>query len=177
MEDGLKNGGFVGGSVKMSQLNGAWFAMGGYRLAWVINEHFTFGAAYYDLLKQATHFDLYVPPEAQPPGAKRHLIQTNYAGMELGYIGSPEKIIFFSVYTLLGLGHLQYVEPDFLTATRDDRFVFAEPSVDVNLNLSSKIKFAASVGYRLVSGIKATGMSDQDMTGPTYTASIIIGSF
>ncbi len=175
--NGLKNGGFVGAALKISQLDDAWFAMAGFRMAWVINEHFTFGGAYYDMTEMFTHFDLYVPQEAQPAGEERHLLKTNYAGMELGYIFAPERVVFISLYNLMGIGHLQYVEPKFLAATRDDRYIFTEPSVDINLNLSDHIKITTSAGYRLVSGVRATGMSNQDLSGLTLTASVILGSF
>ncbi len=177
MDDGLKNGGFIGASLKMSQLGDVWFAMTGFRMAWVINEHFYFGGAYYDLEKKLTHFELYVPDIAQPPGAKRHLVQTNYAGAELGYIFAPQNVVFLSVYNLMGIGHLQYVEPDYFVASLDDRFVFTEPAIDVNLNLSNNVKFIASAGYRMVSGIRASGMSNKDLSGITLTASLIVGYF
>jgi len=58
-----------------------------------------------------------------------------------------------------------------------DSFFVIEPSVHVNLNVTTFFRIAAGVSYRYVSGLNSTLSTNADLSGPSGVLTFKFGMF
>lgn len=173
-----QHGGFIAASVTCANVKDAWYGMYGFRMGWIVNRHFSLGAAYFDMAKYLTHYKVYAPDAVQPQqDGNYYLFDTNKAGIEFEYYFTPEKQAHFSLAILMGVGHVIYEEPAYFEALIDDRHLFVEPTVNINFNISEYVKVNIGFIYRFVSGVKAPGLQDGNLSGFTASSSLAVGIF
>lgn len=173
-----KHGGFGALSIKVGKLQDAWYGMLGFRFGWIINNNFSLGAAYYDMARNLTHYDVYAPDAVQPPNNNNYyILDTNLGGLDLEYLLFPEKQIHFGFNLLMGIAHIRYLEPVHFGAVVDDRHLFIEPTLNVSLNVSDHIKVIWGFSYRSADGVKAEGLTDDSVSGLMITGSFAVGLF
>jgi hypothetical protein len=173
-----QHGGFITASAKVAKISDAWFGMLGFRMGWIINRNFSLNAAYYALTPQITHYKLYAPDEVQPPGnGNFYLLDTTMGGIEIEYLFKPHKQVHLSTALFMGMAHIFYQEPVDLRAIVDDRHIFLEPTLNINLNVSDYVKLVFGLSYRFTSGVKAAGLDDDKLAAFTATTSLAVGIF
>ena len=97
-----------------------------------------------------------------------------YGGVEFEYVFDPEEIVHFSVYTLLGMGNVEF---DYANVDGDDNFFVVEPAVNVLLNVTEFFRVGLGVGYRLATGVDLEGLEDADLSGIVATLTFKFGVF
>ncbi|MBN1466050.1 hypothetical protein JXA02_09830 [candidate division KSB1 bacterium] len=173
-----RHGGFVAAAITCAEVSDAWYGMYGFRMGWIINRHFSLGAAYFDMAKYLTHYKVYAPDVVQPAQNSHYfLLDTNKAGLELEYFLNPDGQVHISASALMGIGHIKYEEPAYFEVFIDDRHLFIEPTVTVNLNISENVKLNIGFIYRFVSGIRAEGLNNGSLSGFTVSSSLAVGFF
>jgi len=158
-----ENGGFGGPVLRAADINGNVQAMGGMRGAWLINHRYYLGGALYSVFNEIEKTNL----------------KLTYGGLWLGMIFEPAKLTNFSVDILLGGGDLRdgnYSTDNTFYGSRDS-FLLAEPSVNVNLNLSKLTKLEFGLSYRFVTGSDKTRLSNSNLRGASFNIGLMIGVF
>lgn len=172
------HGGFVALAFKLSRMNEARFGMLGARFGWIVNRNFSLGAAYYGMAGNLTHYDVYAPDVVQPQGnSKYYLFDTYHGGLELEYIYQPDWQVHFSVSSLMGIGHVRYPAKSSEQVLSDDRHLFVEPALNVNVNVSNHVKFIVGFSYMVAAGVKAAGLDGNSLSGFMLNTSIAFGIF
>ncbi len=163
----VENGGFGGPVVKFSDIDNKFaILVGGYG-GWLINHSFMIGGGGYGLVN-----NIHASQAAQLYyGTGDNLrLQFGYGGLMLEYIGEPDKLVHYSVSTLIGAGGVGYNYLDnFYNSFQEDNgrtsaFFVLEPSAGVELNVTRFFRLNAGASYRLVRGSDLPGISDSDLS-------------
>jgi hypothetical protein len=178
LQGNAQHGGFAALGLKLGKVDDAWYGMLGFRFGWIINRSFSIGAAYYDMARNMSHYEIYAPDEVQPTNNNNYYIfDTNLGGLELEYILYPDRQIHFGFNTLMGIGHIRYLEPIYSRAIVDDRHLFIEPTLNINLNVSNHTKLIWGFSYKYTTGVKTEGLSDKSLSGLMITGTFAVGIF
>lgn len=178
LQANAQHGGYVAPAFKLSRINDARFGMYGIRFGWIVNRTFCLGAAYYGMVGNLTHYDIYAPDEVQPEGNSTFfLFDTYHGGMEIEYIYKPDRQVHVSVGALMGIGHVRYHAKSSDVVLSDDRHLFIEPSINANVNISDHVKFILGFSYMVTAGVKAKGLDGNSLSGFTLNASVAFGIF
>ena len=100
----ITHGGFGGPVIKYTQIKGEPALLIGGRGGWIINHSFVIGGGGYGLVSdiEADNFLTFAPLEPIP------YLNFGYGGLELEYIIQSDKLMHFTVYTLIGAGGISY---------------------------------------------------------------------
>ncbi|ELR69787.1 hypothetical protein C900_04634 [Fulvivirga imtechensis AK7] len=119
------------------------------------------------------------------PGRKLDLY-SGYGGLVFGYIIAPKEVIHITLPLLLGAGGIEVVDHH-VANTIDDRgatversvYFVAEPSLQIEVNVTRFFRFAIGGGYRFVQGtdLKNNQVEDKDLTSWTANISFKLGKF
>ena len=175
----ITHGGFGGPVVKYTQIKGEPAVLVGGRGGWIINHAFTIGGGGYGLVNDinANNPPTFLLWEGKP------FLNFGYGGVELEYIIQSERLIHFSVCTLIGGGAVSYRnelwnddDMDDWDSPTDAFFVF-EPSANVELNIISFFRINGGVSYRFISGVHFDDLKNNDLAGPSAQLTLKFGQF
>ena len=177
----VEHGGFGAPVVKYSPVRGEPAVFVGAYGGWLINHSFLLGLGGYGLVSSIEPAEGAGPFYLLPYVPR---IQMGYGGLVLEYIASPEKLVHFSFWMLIGGGEVVYTQWDWWNddwhdsyhGPADQFFVF-EPGANVEVNVTSFFRVAAGASYRLVNGIQLQGLSNTDLSGPALNLALKFGSF
>lgn len=154
----LENGGFGAPVVKFTEVDGKFGLIIGGRGGWIMNHSFVLGGGVYGLVNEIDSDFLFE--------GKLIPLMMGYGGFEMEYIYSPNSLVHFSIYLLLGGGGLTYKEySDWYSPDITDNFWIAEPAVNIELNVSSFFRISAGLGYRFISEIDLGDITSSDIDG------------
>ncbi|MEM8893252.1 MAG: hypothetical protein AAGC88_01665 [Bacteroidota bacterium] len=151
----------------------------GARAGLVVNRRFLFGLAGYGI---ATNLEFDGNPDS---GQIRPLqLYGGYAGMLLGGMIAPQKMIHFSFPVLLGAGGVEVSDENFFPRPSDSdysiersAFFVIEPGVELEINVTRVLRLAVGGSYRWVSGSDLSTLSDNDLTNWAGNFAIRFGGF
>jgi hypothetical protein len=173
----ISHGGFGGPVIKYTQIKGEPGVMVGGRGGWIINHSFIIGGGGYGLVKDIRS-DAIIPGIYTMP-----YLNFGYGGFELEYIIRSDKLIHFSVYSLIGGGAISYRSEmwddnvwDNWNPSNDAFFVF-EPAANVELNVINFFRINAGFSYRFISGVNFNEFKNSDLAGPSATLTFKFGKF
>ena len=169
----MSNGGFGGPVVKYTQIKNEPAVLVGGRGGWIINHTFVIGGGGYGLVNQIEAD--YLVDFNQP------YINFGYGGLELEYIIQSDRLVHFSIYTLIGAGGVNYRDKyyndwynwDF----HSDEFFVLEPALNVEVNITSFFRINAGASYRYISGLSYNDLSNEDFSGFSGVLTFKFGSF
>lgn len=171
----IEHGGFGGPVVKFTQVKNEFGVLVGGRGGWIINHCFVIGGGGYGLANNVDANNFYF-------GAKP-FINFGYGGVELEYIIQSDRLLHFSVYTLIGGGGVSYRNSlwdddywDDWDVPSDAFFVF-EPAANVELNIISFLRINVGVSYRFISGVELDDLKNSDLAGPSAILTLKFGKF
>jgi hypothetical protein len=167
----IESGGYGGPEVKFSSINGEWEVLVGGRGGWIINHQFVVGGAGYGLVTEG---------ETNPGTVFPYLNDTfdmGYGGLLLGYISRSNRLVHVTLDVLIGGGGITPRDDVFQGNFDEDAFFILEPSVNFELNVSRKIRFAFGGGYRITSGVEYFDLDDEDIGGTAINLMLKFGKF
>ncbi|MFO7445730.1 MAG: hypothetical protein R6W90_05150 [Ignavibacteriaceae bacterium] len=169
----ISHGGFGGPVIKFTQIKDEFGVLVGGRGGWIINHQFVIGGGGYGLVNNIEANDFIFSP--QP------FITFGYGGFEMEYIIHSDRLIHFSVYSLIGGGAVTYRDElwddwEDWDYGSDTFFVF-EPAVNMELNIYSFFRLNAGISYRMVSGVDFDTLENSDLSGPSATLTLKFGKF
>ncbi len=173
------HGGYGGPRIMASTINGELGLLVGGHGGWVLNHAMFVGGGGYGLVNPI------MAPTA--PDSEQEYVEFGYGGLELGAIIASNSILHLRVSTLLGGGGLSrswrnenYEEDDHHHGQNyyQDAFFMAEPSIEMEVNMTPWMRLTAGASYRFIDGVEAdSDFSDADFTGPSAMVSLNFGKF
>lgn len=153
--------GFGGPVVKFTEIHKEFgLIVGGYG-GWLINHQFMIGGGGYGLAKSIKS-----PLDSSE-------VDFGYGGFMFEYAHNPSKLYHFTGSLMIGSGWMGNNKMD---SNKKTLFVL-EPTVSMEVNVTSYFHIAGGVSYRYVSGINSLGFSDDDFTNTSITLTLKFGKF
>lgn len=177
----VTHGFYLAPEVKYAQIAGKNSVLLGGRIAWLMNHHFSIGAAGYGMVNR-----IRAPIKFETAGGDRIYRSLGYGGLFLGYVIAPLKVVHAEIDVLVGGGGSGMMHsymgmgayPNGAYGNRDYgtvRFFVVEPEAHVELNISHYVRLAVGGGYRVVSGVNGLGLSNRDIQGPSGSLLVKVG--
>lgn len=167
-------GGFGGPVVKFSSINGSAGLLVGGRGGWIIklnpSSSFVIGGGGYGLANDIKAQNIIINGEQQ-------YLSVGYGGLELEYVEGSNKLIHFSIQSLIGAGGAGYRNKNHGESSNTDSFFVWEPGVNVLLNVTHFFRVGAGLGYRVTSGSHLAEATDSDLSGVTGILTFKFGKF
>ncbi len=167
---GSISGVFGGPLIKYTKLNSEDALIVGARGGWAFNSTFTIGGGAYGLLND-------IPINAAQ--SDTNFINLGYGGIIAEYVGMSDELIHWQVNMLLGTGAVSTRNGN--KTGKNDMIFIIEPGADGVLNISSTIRVALGISYRIVSGVDSDNfngyLKNCDLSGFTASLTMLFGSF
>lgn len=173
----IKSGGFGAPVVKLSVVNGKSSVLTGARGGWIIkfpsNNCFVLGGGGYGL---ATDVRLSILTGS---GVQPLYLSLGYGGLELEYVHASDKLVHFSVQTLIGAGGVTYSKRnhEHLSGYPDSSFFVLEPTANIIVNVTHFFRIGTGIGYRFVNGVHLAGTSDRQLSDISGSLTLKFGKF
>lgn len=173
----IVHGGYGGPVFRVTSIkNSSQIVTGGYG-GWLINHTFMIGLGGYGMVD-----DITAGEGAPLIDGKLPTLNIGYGGLTLEYIIAPEKLIHFTIQSLIGAGGASYINlPSTNSLPSNTRtgtaFFVAELGVNAQLNIASFCRLSAGVNYRFANGVKLAGLSNKDVSGPAGNIALVFGKF
>lgn len=171
----VSHGGFGGPVLKFGEVNGSPGLWVGGRGGWIINfenmHSISIGGGGYGLVTN------HKTPE--PVGGLTEQYATiGYGGFIFEYTNRTYQLAHFTGNFLVGAGGLGLRDKNFSNFSDDtNSFFVVEPSLELELNVTTFFRITAGMGYRFTSGIGHAGFTDSDFSGINGTLTFKFGSF
>jgi hypothetical protein len=159
-------GWFLGPVVKFSSMVDEFAVMPGLRGGWIINHAFSLGLGGYGLAN-----DIQLEGMTGPTSRD---IDFGYGGLELEYINSSNKVIHFTISTLVGGGGVTL--PNIVPDAAEAVFVL-EPMANLVLNVAPVMRVEVGVGYRWVTGTNSVYYDSSTLSSVSGGIALLFGKF
>lgn len=175
-----KSLGFYGGfSVGYSQLDNKDALVTGFRAAMIFNHSTAVGFAGYGFVNNMDGYHWLENEEL------RYSLAGGYGGILVEPIVGGLKPVHLSFPVLLGMGGVGLVKtyaPGFwdhpyYDSTEGDLFFVLEPAAEVEFNLASFFRAAATLSYRFTSDVELFGMDEKVLNGLNFALTFKFGKF
>jgi hypothetical protein len=190
--ENYRSGGYGGPEIKYSKIldNGGLFIGG--RGGWIVNSTFSLGGAGYFLVtshKAYTSETSYTNWKGETITLDtNYYTRMGYGGIFMEYINSSDKVVHFTINTLIGAGWAgNTLAFDKSWGSCDDcddnwlddgsAFFVFEPGIEVDINVTKFFRFGISGSYRFVSSLVLKNISNSDLSGPSANIIFKFGSF
>jgi hypothetical protein len=100
-----------------------------------------------------------------------------YGGFEMEYIHKSDKLTHWTVHTLIGGGTARLRVHDPRSTLESGRFYIVEPSLNVDVNITTWFRIGVGGGYRIVFGLDLEEVTSSDLCGPSGLIIFKFGSF
>ena len=104
-----------------------------------------------------------------------------YGGLILGYVHQSNKAIHFTFTSVFGGGtcneFIIEADGDHGTTFNSPGFFLIEPTLNVEINLTARLRMEAGVGYRWMSGNRFRQLSTSELSGFTVPIALKIGKY
>jgi len=167
----IESGGYGGPLMQTGQiLDNTGFFLGG-QGGWIINHRFVLGGKGYALIN-----------DIDIDGADNLILDFGCGGFMFEYIISSDKLVHYSIQSMIGFGGVRY---DVKDASQDhddldyseDGFFVLEPGGNIIVNLSKGLRLGAGASYRYVNGVDYGNLSNSDLSGASLHLFLKIGEF
>lgn len=165
----IHSGGYGGPVWKLTSINGTTTSLTGGRGAWLINHAFGIGGGGYGTVSDVkAEFTLDDRPL---------YIELDYGGLELEYIHDSDKLLHWTLHTLLSTGtvKLRQHAPD--REVQSDKIYLLEPSLNADLNIARWFRIGFGVSYRYVIDLDLSPLSQSDLSSLSGLICLKFGSF
>ncbi len=167
---GFESGGFGGPAWKMTLLDGDFGILTGGRGGWIINHTFVIGGGGYNTLWD-------IKTGRQTADGVPLYLEMGYGGLEITYIHTSDRLIHYTVNTLLGAGHARLEEHNPQIEYASDRFYVIEPGVNMEINVYRWVRICVGATYRFITGFETEDLSSTDLSGPSGVITLKFGVF
>jgi len=164
---------FIAPELKYTKVIGDWETIAGMRLGYCINHKYVFGLGADGIISDNGF-------EGTGSTSENDYLRNAivYGGFYFDFIvptGIPLQVSF---PTLLGIGgDFVYEKQPYIKILEGSDFLFAEPKINLEFNLSRVIHIGAGVGYRFVANSHIQRLSNKDLSGMVINVTVKLGSF
>jgi hypothetical protein len=170
-EGEISHGGYGGPEVKFTNINNQFGLLVGGRGGWIINHTIVLGGAGYGLTNA-------VDAKVLGPDSAKYLA-FGYGGFVIEWIIKSDKLVHFSVYSLIGGGGAGFrkdLDND-NAEDRSDACLVIEPGATVELNVTKFLRLSLGASYRYINGITTAATSVESLSGPSVSLLLKFGKF
>ena len=164
------SGGYGGPVYKVGMINGKTGMFTGGRGGWIINHKFVIGGGGYGLVSD-------IETDMVSENGEKLYLDLDFGGLELEYIHNSDKIVHWTIHTMLGRGKATLLEHDPKSAEESDHFYMVIPSFDVDFNINSWFRIGVGASYRLALDLDLDQLSNSDVSGLSALIILKFGSF
>ncbi|MBU0508221.1 hypothetical protein KKH27_05225 [bacterium] len=105
-----------------------------------------------------------------------------YGGFTIGITGGWNRLVHPTFTLLIGGGSVNYFYADhpnyhYHESVISDEFFVLEPSLGIEMNITTFMRTELSAGYRMVSGVQMYHLDNNDIGGPTGGILFKFGKF
>jgi len=181
----ITHGGYGGPELKVTQINGEWGLAVGGRGGWIINSSLSLGGGGYGVVTK--HNVDYNYSQDQNADIR---LNVGWGGAFIEYINSSNKVIHFTVNSLIGAGGASYILyedsnrwDDYNTLKESSAFFVIEPGFTTDINLFKFFRISLGASYRFVSGLELFNTDgslltdNKDLIGPSFNLCFKFGEF
>lgn len=174
----VSSGGYGAVSSRFTTIRGKYTHMAGVYGGWYVNNRFMVG-----LGAAASTNNIRVPEEFSMNTNKDMTWQYGQFGLMTEYVVASDKAAHLVFQLFAGAGFtLQYDRnnwhhDDYRDVYDQNWFTVVEPGVQVELNLLKWMRFSPGVSYRASFGSDGLGLSDKDLRGVSYHATLKFGKW
>jgi hypothetical protein len=167
----IVSGGYGGPLIKIGQINGEMGVFLGGQGGWIINHRLVLGGKGYGLVN-----------DVAAEGSQNLKLVFGCGGGLLEYIIASNKLLHFTIHSLIGAGGVGYAEKDYdddndkIDYSGDGFFVF-EPGINIILNVHKYLRIGAGATYRYVNGVDYENLSNADLSGVSTRIFFKFGEF
>lgn len=156
----VRYGAFAGPVLKVGQVGDELGMFVGGRGGIVINKTLAIGIGGYGLVNQ-------IQARGFMPDTN---VRMGYGGLEIEYLFDAPSVLHGSAMVLVGMGGAGFFRHHGGWGSQNDyrsgsMFFVVEPAVNAEINISTWMRVALGVGYRLVSGSNMDRFSNSDLSG------------
>jgi hypothetical protein len=125
----------------------------------------------------------FIATENTPVGITdtRLYLDQRYTGIKGEYSLFPDKVAHLNFQLEAGIGHTEFDLKDAYQSgaipVNDVSFAYLEPGAALEINLWKYLKLDLAAGYRLVSDVTFSNLTEKDFKGFTCSAGLKIGIF
>ncbi|ASZ13953.1 hypothetical protein KTO58_04330 [Chitinophaga pendula] len=172
----VKVGGYGGPAAKFTSIDNNFTVMAGAYGGVFLDKKFLLGIGGYTNVNN-------VPATPSKINNQHQYWQMWYGGFNGEYVHNSDKLVHFSVGALIGGGGVfrrtRFEEiNEFDDHFRDySSFFVAEPTINVEVNITTFLRVFAGGSYRFVQGSGTPGITDQKLSGPSAQIGIKAGAF
>jgi hypothetical protein len=172
----IKHGGYVALETKFTTVSDDFALLVGCRAAWILNSTFGIGIGGYGLVTEHQVADY--------NSNTKVFFETGYGGLTLDYIHNSDKLVHFTVSTLVGFGGAIYT--DVRDWEQDDRprasferdtYFVLEPGINAELNVAPYFRINLGGSYRYINGLNLSQHTSKDFTGFSGNITFKVGLF
>lgn len=98
-------------------------------------------------------------------------------GWSSEYVNNSHRLWHWTVHTLIGMGGIELTSKEDWSFKYDDSFLIIEPSICVELNVTTNFRASLGVGYRYIDGVNLSGITDEDLKGVVTSLNLKFGVF
>ena len=175
----ITHGGYGAVELKTTQIQGELGLLVGGRGGWIINSSLSLGGGGYGLVTTHSINDY------KPPFDTTAYLRVGYGGAFIEYINNSNKLIHFTVNTLIGAGGASYTKSyhdgmnwnDGGWAYESTPFFVVEPGATIDLNVAKFFRISLGASYRFVSGVELSKTLNKDIAGPSANLTFKFGKF
>jgi hypothetical protein len=180
--DSISIGGYGAAGVRFTQMKGDFVVLSGGYGGVLFDHHFLIGAGGFGLVSHIkagqAAIDYYKPIDDLT-------LDVGYGGGIVEYIGMPNKVFHFNAGVLVGAGAASYrynnqwnLMNDASTNMKTDVFFVVEPSVNLELNLTTWMRACIGGSYRFITGVGAlVDLQNSDLRGASGNLTFKFGKF
>lgn len=170
-------GGYGALVFKYSKVGETYGTFGGAKISAILNHQLMLGIAGHGLLHPTRGLTIKDNYDGQKP-----YIQFGYGGAMLEYLFLPDKLVSYSVGTLVGAGGFSFEDKENVSGEeeRDQpnyTFFVIEPEVNIHLNFAKYVRIGVGVSYRKTNGINSGNLSDKDFSNLNASIQLSAGWF
>jgi hypothetical protein len=156
--DNIPCGGYGGPVFKVGTFNGKTGLLSGGRGAWIINHQVAIGGGSYSFISD-------IRSDKLSSNENPLYMDLSYGGFEIEYIHKSEKMVNWTVHTLIGGGTVELLEHNPTATIATDKIFIVEPSLNININISNWFRIGLGISYRLSMGLDLVEISHSDING------------
>lgn len=171
----LSMGGFAGPLLHFTSANDKGVVLAGASGAVLLNRRFFVGGYGLTMLTENNMMTA--------PNGEDYELDFSHGGLWLGYVFFPESPVHFAVSSLVGFGETSLDRTPYDVGMGspyyEDQFFVISPQAELELSLTSFMRFGVGAGFRVVSGaeIPETVLDNGTLSGPFASFSLKFGSF
>lgn len=166
----ISRGGYGGPVFKVGTINGKAGFLSGGRGALILNHKVAIGGGSYSMISD-------IKLDQLSSNENMLYMDMSYGGFEIEYIYDREKMVNWTVHTMIGGGTVRLSEHNPDVSIEKNNLFIVEPGINMDIKVFNYLRIGIGACYRITSGLDMTELSNSDFSGFAGTVIFKFGRF